>query len=150
LSPNIILPETTGGTSGSSLLITGSGQIIFESSSQIFKNDYGEILDKYLNFMNSLKPLTYYCIDANKRDIGLIAEEVEEKQNIYQVPNFWAHEVNGIKTVSYRKFIPLLIEKSKRQTIITQQANQRINDLENENKVLKDKIKSIEEHLGLV
>jgi len=72
---------------------------------------------------------------TNKPQIGVIAQEVEKV-----FPELIAEDENGYKAVGYEKFTPVLIEAIKEQQL-------KIDELENLNKELIERIKALEDRM---
>ncbi|MFC2104731.1 tail fiber domain-containing protein [Bacteroidota bacterium] len=119
---------------GVSLYMNSSGQIGTSTSSRRYKRDITDIED--ISWLYKLNPVNfiYKNDESNKKQYGLIAEDVEEVNPEFVVYN----KDDEIETVTYNKLItPILKALQEQQKVIEQQAKEnaslqdQINDLKN-------------------
>jgi hypothetical protein len=123
--------------SGVSVVVNSSGQLGVATSSRRFKEqitDMGDTTSKLLQ----LRPVNFfykpeYDDGSHLLQYGLIAEEVEK---IY--PEMVAYDSNGqIMTVKYQMLAPMLLNELQKQ-------NTRVQNLEEVNQKLEDRLAAIE------
>ena len=94
-------------------------------------------IDTLDNSLNKIKLIGgyshYWRVDTlkipAKRDIGLIAQEVEKV-----FPEIVSEDSIGYKQIAYYKLIPILIESIKEQQILIEELQKRINKYEEKEK----------------
>lgn len=125
------------------LYIDDQGKIGYLSSSEIFKKDITNMED--VSWLYRLRPVNYtYKKDVNNRkEYGLIAEEVEKVN-----PLFVSYNANGsVETVNYSKLVtPLLKALQDQKTLIDQQQKQ-IDILLQSNSVMQSEINDLKKNL---
>ena len=81
---------------------------------------------------------------SGDKQIGLIAQEVQET-----FPELVSEGSNGTLSVSYTRFIPLLIEGIKEQERAYNSLEQKFTKLESVNKTLQNRLEDLESKLEL-
>ncbi len=99
-----ILSASIGASTGTALILDGSGYIRTLSSSIRYKTDVIDIPIKYS--VDSLHPVEFTLKETGQRNIGLIAEEVEQ---IY--PEIVSYLNGRVESVKYTDIIPILIKE---------------------------------------
>ena len=127
--------------SGSTLNLTGasSGGFTCDGDITAFKTSDKRLKDNIVKIENpieKIKRIGGYNFEWNElgeentnnkgKDIGLIAQEVEEV-----LPEATTTRENGYKAVQYEKVIPLLIESIKQQQIIIEDLQGQLDELKN-------------------
>ena len=102
-----------------SIIVNSGGQ--FTSSDIRLKKDL-KLIEEPLNKIKELNGYNFTWKKNDKKDIGLIAQEVEKV-----IPNAVIHD-SEYKQVCYTKLIPLLLESVKEQQKIIQKQNAKIDD----------------------
>lgn len=134
---------TTGANDAIPVVIDSSGQLGTVSSSRRFKDDIADMGEASRGLMR-LRPVTYrykkpFADGSKPIQYGLIAEEVSE---VY--PDLVAHSADGqIETVKYQVLDSMLLNEVQRQ-----QAE--IRGLEEENRVLKERLDKLEKILTAI
>jgi len=125
------------------LYIKDDGQIGYVPSSKRFKKDIHDMED--ISWLFELRPVNFvYKEDETKtKEYGLIAEEVEQVNKLLVSYN----KEGIVETVNYSKLItPILNAVQDQHGIIKNQQSQ-IDDLKEENEILKQKLDEILELL---
>lgn len=125
--------------------ITDSSGLV-TSSDQRLKKDI-TTLPSALDDLTKLRGVTFHWIDPKKGtqlQYGVIAQEVE---TVY--PDLVSTDPNGMKCVNYNGFVAPLIESVKALKAASDQKDQEIADLRQENATLQKRLDAIEAKLGM-
>jgi len=106
----------------SNLLVNGS---VVTSDRRLKKNV--EDLELGLNTIQKLKPKKYEWINDDKKDFGLIAQDVEEITELERIVHT---RKNGLKSINYTGLIPILIKSIQEQQEQINQLLKRVEILE--------------------
>ena len=120
--------------------------MLTENSDERLKTNIN-LLTGVLPKLLQISGYTYNWSDDNRSSntqIGLMAQEVK---NVF--PELVNQNENGILSVSYTRFVPLLIEAIHEQDEILEMQKTEIGKLHDENELLKRRIQIIEEALNL-
>lgn len=100
----IYIPNIAASSGGSALQITNQGRVYFVVSDENLKTEITNLPDNILNKILNIRPVSYKFIDGDKKEIGLLAQNIEQ-----EFPEF-VHEMPGGKTVDYAKLTAILIK----------------------------------------
>ena len=120
--------HVNGGSNGDKSIYAGgditTAQNFIAASDRSIKENIITI-DNALEKTNSLRGVYYNKINSNKKEIGVIAQEVEEV-----LPEV-VSDIEGLKGVSYGNITALLIESIKELTNMNKQQQKEIDELKN-------------------
>ena len=138
----------TGSNSAVGVMIDSNGQLGTLSSSLRFKDDIEDMGDASRDLMR-LRPVTFrykqpFADGSKPIQYGLIAEDVAK---VY--PDLVAHSADGqIETVKYQVLAPMLLNTVQRHQEETRRLEQRVDEQEQENQLLRERLAQIEAGLA--
>ncbi len=130
---------TTGAADAIPVLIDSAGQLGTVSSSRKFKENIADMSDSYCDKINQLRPVTFNYKEhtANKKQFGLIAEEVEQI-----MPELVVHDENNqIYSVAYLNLIPILLKEAQMHKREIDKVKQNLTKSIKNNNKLQDDLK---------
>jgi hypothetical protein len=146
----------TGDTMTGDLIVEGSVEIdadlfvngdTYVDSDETLKRDIQPI-DSSLNKVLGIEGITYKWkrdgSASGRTHYGVIAQQVEEV-----LPEVVKRGDDGVRKVSYRELIPVLIEAVKEQQDIVEDQNNTISKLKEQNKQISERLAEIEKELQL-
>jgi hypothetical protein len=123
------------GATNVALYADNTGKIGYYTSSARYKDDIFDMEE--VEWLYELRPVnfTYKSDEINKKQYGLIAEEVEKVN-----PDFVHYNSDGlVETVSYNQLISPMIKAIQDQQAVIEELQKRIETLEKEQKELSQK-----------
>ncbi len=125
-------PRLTVGVSGDGSNSIGNAWTVF--SDRRYKDNILQITNA-IGMVQSLRGVTYNWKSSGLKDIGFIAQEVEDV-----VPTIvFTDEKTGYKSIDYSRMAPILIEAVKEQQKMIDELKKKYLELEKEIKELKNK-----------
>jgi hypothetical protein len=130
------------------VMIDSAGQLGTVSSSRRFKEDIQDMDDASQDMMR-LRPVTFrykqpFADGSKPIQYGLIAEDVARV-----FPDLVAHSADGqIETVKYQVLAPMLLNIVQRHQEETRRLEQKVDEQEQENKLLRERLAQIEAGLA--